>query len=185
MADWWYYYYCRGYNRDKTTYENCDFALATYKVTPDFANYKYEPIKCHFQIGQNIQVGSVVVLNTTVGKRNKKRFITGYYTVEEVGDSKPSIATKGQFTCSPIIMNRNKSLLLLDDPIEIDYNYALKLFPEEMPDWEKNSRTLIENISSKTRNKHLTRNQKDIIISDLEKLHNNGSKNYLGSNYIF
>ncbi len=82
-------------------------------------------------------------------------------------------------------MNRSKSLLLLDNPLEIDYNYTLKLFPEEMPKWEKNSRTLNENISSETRNKHLTRDQKDIIISDLEKLHNNGSKNYLGSNYIF
>ena len=185
MTDWWYYYYSRGYNRNKSTFENHDFALVTYKVTPDFKNYKYEPIKCRFQIGQNIQVGSIVVLNTTVGKKIKNRFITGYYTVEEVGDLKPSIATRGKFTCSPIIMNKNKSLLLLDNPIEIDYDYASKLFPEDISKWEKNSRTLVENISSKTRNTHLTRFQKEIIISDLKELHNNGSKNYLGSNYIF
>ncbi|MHA1380163.1 MAG: hypothetical protein ACTSRG_17455 [Candidatus Helarchaeota archaeon] len=183
MADWWYYYYCRGINKDKSTYDISDFALATYKVTPDFANYKYEPIKCRFQIGQNIQKGSVVILNTTVGKKNKKRFITGYYTVERVGNSQPSIATKGKFTCSPIYMDKDNSLLLLDNPIEINYDYALKLFPEEMDKWERNNRSLLENLSSKTRNNHLSKFQKKTIITDLKELYDNGSQNYLGSNY--
>lgn len=185
MANWWYYYYCRGYDKDKKTYNNEDFALATNKVTPDFFNCKYEPVKCHLQIGQNIQVGSIVVLNTTIGKSNKKRFITGYFTVEEVGGSKPLGQTEGKSTCSPIIMDRNKSLLLLDNPIEIDYKYASKLFSEELNSWKKNSQTLLQNISSKTRNSHLTTEQKRIIMSDLNVLYENGSKNYLGMNYVF
>lgn len=189
IVDWWYHYYSRGFGKDKSKYVNNDFMLASYKSTPDFINYNYEPCRCHYQIGQNISIGSVVVMVTTVGNQTKEKYITGYYTVKKLGNWK-TIQRKGwkksKKTRRIVLMDRNDSLLLLDNPIEIDIDLAKELFPK--PDkkknyWEKNNLTFAQKIGYTLRNCHLTPNQKDIIISKLKKRFDNGSKNYLGKNY--
>lgn len=180
-VDWWYHYISRGLGKDEGKYVNNDFMLASCKYTPDFANYEYHPRICHYQIGQTANVGSTVVMATSVGNKKTEKYITGCYKVKKVGSWIPIKVGK---TRAVLCMNKDDSLLLLDNPIKIDVNLAKRLFPNKRKNyWEEKDETLAQKIGSTLRNCHLTPNQKDIIITELKKRFDEGSKNYLGKNY--
>ncbi|MHA1232180.1 MAG: hypothetical protein ACTSPQ_16210 [Candidatus Helarchaeota archaeon] len=182
MTDWWYFYYSRG-KLDKEKFEPSDFALDHDKETPDFKNLKYEPMICHHQIGENIQIGSVIVLTTTVGNKNKNRYITGYFVVKSLGELQ-NHPKHNKKIYNPLYMDPENSLLLLDNPIKIDKEWVDLLYPGE---YDKNSqeKKLLQFISPKTRNSKLKEHQKSLIIKELKQRYKQGAKNYLGKNYQF
>ncbi|MFA4956780.1 MAG: hypothetical protein WC556_07375 [Candidatus Methanoperedens sp.] len=193
-ADWWYHYNSRGLGEDKSRYLNKDFMLKKGKDTPDFIKYEYKPCKCHYQIGQNINIGSVVVMVTTVGNRTKEKYITGYYTVKKLGNCKPIERKKWKeskkTTISIVFMDKNDSLLVIDNPIKIDIDLAKKLFPKpdknnywEITNEKNDGQSFIQKVSSTTRNCHLTADQKKIILGKLKRRFKQGSTNYLGDGY--
>lgn len=187
IVDWWYHYVSSSLIKDKSKYVNNDFILASHKFTPDFANYNYHPEICHYQIGQTANIGSIVVMVTTVGNKNKKKYITGYYKIKKIGKWVPIKREdwkKPKRTRDIVYMDKNDSLLLLDDPIEINRQLAKRLFTEKDKNyWEDDDMTFAQKIGYTTRNCHLTPNQKDIIITELKKRFDQGSKNYLGREY--
>lgn len=156
------------------------FLLATewpyFKKTPDFAQYIYDSRICHRQIGEDVtEKKSIVVIKTTVGISfpsrgclEKAPYIVGYFRVAENKDGL-------------IFMDRNDSLLLLDDPIKIDRKWAIRLFPEKpLHCWSDPTR-ILRNMT--LRNCHIKHHQLQIILEELCRRKENGSKNYLGIPY--
>lgn len=178
VTNWWYHFYSRGENAKFRKLSPIHFILAEHKVTPDFENYLYNYAICHPQIGKNITPSkSIVILKTTVGMQappkgyfEKATFIVGYYRVSKLSDE-----------C--IIMDRDHSLLLLDDPIKIDLIWAKKLFPRKPNNYWSSERDLVRKIGTTTRNCHIEEEALRLVLQELVKRRKGGTKNYMGEGY--
>lgn len=180
VPNWWYHYYSRGVDRRIKKLSREHFLLHPNKATPDFENFIYNYGICHPQIGESVvPTKSIVVLKTTVGLKNapagfleKAQFIVGYFRVFEV-DRKNKI----------IVMDRKDSLLLLDNPIKIDVEWAKKLFPEKRDEYWQPISSLVRKVGSITRNKHIGCKELRMVLSELHRRVNDGFPNYMGSKY--
>lgn len=180
VPNWWYHYYSIGSDEKISKVSKECFLLHPDKFTPDFRNYRYDYGICHFQIGQHVVPGkSIVVLKTTIGQRNapsgfveKSQFVTGYFRVHSINRDKKYIT-----------MDKEDSLLLLDDPIKIDIDWAKKLFPEKENSYWMPSKNFIQKIGSMTRNRHIKKRELILLLRELYKRKHKGSTNYLGPKY--
>ncbi len=179
VTNWWYHYYSVGLDEEIKEVSKEQFLLHPCKFTPDFSNYTYNYGICHFQIGYDVVPGkSIIFLKTTIGKKNapsgfieKSQYVTGYFRVYAINRDEEYI-----------VMDKEDSLLLLDDPIKIDVNWAKKLFPEKDKDyWEASN--LVQKIGSMTRNRHIKGREAKMLLEELIKRKRKGSKNYLGPKY--
>lgn len=179
VPNWWYHYYSIGVDKEFARVSKEYFCLHPSKRTPDFRNYRYNYGICHFQIGYDVvPKKSIVILKTTIGKKNapsgfveKSQFVTGYFRVQTINRDEEYIT-----------MDKGDSLLLLDDPIRIDIDWAKKLFPEkENRYWKPMSFT--QKIGSITRNRHIKKREITLILRELHKRKHKGSTNYLGPKY--
>ena len=180
VPNWWYHYYSIGLDEKIPKVSKECFLLHPDKFTPDFRNYRYDYGICHFQIGHDVLPGkSIVVLKTTIGQRNaplgfveKAQFVTGYFRVYSINRDEEYIT-----------MDKEDSLLLLDDPIRIDIDWAKKLFPEKEDSYWMPLKNFIQKIGSITRNRHIKKKELILILRELYKRKHKGSTNYLGPKY--
>lgn len=180
VPNWWYHYYSIGLDKKISEVSKECFLLHPKKSTPDFRNYRYDYGICHFQIGQDIVPGkSIVILKTTIGQKNappglveKSQFVTGYFRVYSINLDEEYIT-----------MDKEDSLLLLDDPIGIDIDWAKKLFPEKENSYWMSSRSFVQKIGSMTRNRHVRKKELILILRELYERKHKGSTNYLGPKY--
>lgn len=182
VPNWWYHYYSIALDKKIKQIQPGCFLLHPHKSTPDFRNYRYDYGICHFQIGKDVFPGkSIVVLKTAIGLRNaprgfvkKSQFINGYFRVYSVDRNEQCI-----------IMDKEDSLLLLNDPIRIDVDWAQRLFPEKNKRYWMSFDNLVRKIGSVTRNRHIKERELMLILKELHKRREEGSENYFGERYNY
>ena len=177
--NWWYHYYSWGFGRRIRVQRPVDFTLAPYKVTPDFGRLIYNFEICHPQLGQVTERKSLIVIKTAIGMSNPpsgylrtRSYIVGFMRVDEVKDGN-------------IIMDPNDSLLLLSQPMELNFETARTVFPHRpLSYWNDHRRTLAAKLGSLTRNRRLEPSGAEHLCAELVHRFNSGAKNYLGDRYI-
>ena len=116
-------------------------------------------------------------MKTSIGKRNVAEgylwptaFVVGYYRV---------LAKDDRW----LFMDRDDSLLLLDNPIRLDDTWAKMLLPGKRKGYWEDSDHLTARIGSSTRNRHSKPLELEFAISELLSRRRKGSRNYLGPAY--
>jgi hypothetical protein len=79
-------------------------------------------------------------------------------------------------------MDPGDSLLLLDSPIKITPSIALRFLGINFKHYAK--RSFSQALGSCTRNRQIPEQNVKTLVKIFRKKHHNGSKNYLGSNYL-
>jgi len=177
VVNWWYHYYSYGDGKRIIDRKPVYFTVSPHHQTPDFSNRRYNYKICHPQIGSNVSVGkSIVLVKTAIGRRRvdppympAAEFIVGYFRVSGKDDTW-------------LHMDPNDSLLLLQDPILVNLDWARRLLPTKSSNYWK-----VEQLSAKfgrsTRNCHANPQGVNLAVSELARRHKTGSRNYLGKPY--
>ena len=96
-------------------------------------------------------------------------YIVGYFRVEKI-DKKREI----------ICMDPCDSLLLLNNPIELDSNLAKKLFPKKTSGYWDCPELFVRRVGSTLRNKKATTHELKIVLAELISRSEHGAFNFLG-----
>jgi len=155
-----------------------DFTVATYKRTPHFADWKYDYRSCHPQIGPSVTPGkSIVLIKTTIGRCNVAErylvptaFVVGYFRV---------LARDERW----LYMDRDDSLLLLDNPIRLDHHWATMLLRGKKEAYWEGANNLTAKIGSSTRNRHAKPDELEFALVELLSRKRKGFESYLGPPY--
>lgn len=180
VDNWWYHFYSQGVDEKIEKLRPSDFALSYEKCTPNFAELIYDYGICHPQIGASITPKqSIVLMKTTVGCTNagkghikKSPYIVGYFRVGKI-DKKSEI----------IFMDPSDSLLLLDNPIKLDSDFAKKLFAEKEQGYWDDPELFVRRLGSTLRNRKARSHEIKLVLTELISRKENGTLNFLGKRY--
>src|SRR5438552_13745332 len=149
VVNWWYHYYAHGYGIEIVNPRPIHFTVSTAHETPDFSQYRYKYRICHPQLGSNVKIGrSIVLIKTVIGASGAERpylsstaFIVGYFRVIRQDENW-------------LYMDPNDSLLLLENPIQVNLEWARRLLPSKPPGYWTGEQ-LVAKFGRSTRNCHI------------------------------